>query len=847
MRKTLKSALSMVLSAAMVITMGSAGSLANDTSAEAAAKPEFTATLNQAGNFNGWDTPAGDNVSVKVTDFGEYSVSTEVTTELDDINGKGAVWIKTDLTDVPADYQVTGKTVKVNDTEYDWSKAVIFKNDDIRLGVVNEWAKETESNPLAGQKVSVKAGDKITFTFEVKDSSAPAAQTTPTPAASAEATLAPVAGTPGTPSATKPEFTATLNQAGNFNGWDTPAGDNVSVKVTDFGEYSVSTEVTTELDDINGKGAVWIKTDLTDVPADYQVIGKTVKVNDTEYDWSKAVIFKNDDIRLSVVNEWASETESNPLAGQKVSVKAGDKITFTFEVKSGSGTTPTATAAPTTVPVTDPSKAPEGTTPSGDGPSFTATFCQAGNFNGWDELAGDNVSVKVNGYGEYTLSASVQNDMDDIHSSGAIWVKTDLPSVPADYQVVGKTMNIDGKEYDWSKAVIFKNDEIRLGVVNAWDTDPESTALSNPFAGQVIPVKYLDKITLTFEVKAGGGAAGTPVAPSDGTGSPEASATPAQSYNAYIGFQTDTWDYRNTWEADAKSTGYDFATQFAKNGGADPAQTVTYQDVKITDNGTYSVSISGADLSAATKFNMLYISTDIPASMTDVKFSDLKVSIDGTEVATLADGIVKKEVQQGSSKYYQIMAINTYGSAGVDAVEEFAYTMPKDSVKIEFTVSGVDFDKSYVTETYGLAKGKTFTSGNFKYKVTKAATMTAGVAAKGEVTVTGLSTAGKKKSSVSVGTSVKKTASYTIKSVAAGAFKGASSLKSVTLSKNIKSIKKNTFVNCTKLEKLTLKAKLSSVAKNSFKGCKKTIKVSGTSAKDNVKKLVKSGYKKFKC
>ncbi len=44
----------------------------------------------------------------------------------------------------------------------------------------------------------------------------------------------------------------------------------------------------------------------------------------------------------------------------------------------------------------------------------------------------------------------------------------------------------------------------------------------------------------------------------------------------------------------------------------------------------------------------------------------------------------------------------------------------------------------------------------------------------------------------------------------------------------------------------SIKAKLSSVAKGAFKGCKKKIKVSGTSKKQNVKKLKKSGYKKFK-
>ena len=48
---------------------------------------------------------------------------------------------------------------------------------------------------------------------------------------------------------------------------------------------------------------------------------------------------------------------------------------------------------------------------------------------------------------------------------------------------------------------------------------------------------------------------------------------------------------------------------------------------------------------------------------------------------------------------------------------------------------------------------------------------------------------------------------------------------------------------------MKVKAKLTKVAKKAFKGCKKTIKVKGASkkvTKANVKKLKKSGYKKFK-
>ncbi|WP_455056767.1 cellulase family glycosylhydrolase [Jutongia sp.] len=139
----------------------------------------------------------------------------------------------------------------------------------------------------------------------------------------------------------------------------------------------------------------------------------------------------------------------------------------------------------------------------------------------------------------------------------------------------------------------------------------------------------------------------------------------------------------------------------------------------------------------------------------------------------------------------------------------------------------------------------TFTSGNYKYKVTKAAT----TAAKGTVKVVGLTKKGAKAKKLNVPAKIKKQkADYTVTAIGAKAFKG-SKATAITLNKNIKTIPSAAFANCKKLKTLTVKAKLKKVAKKSFKGCKKKIKVKGASAKvrkANVKLLKKSGYKKFK-
>ncbi len=175
-------------------------------------------------------------------------------------------------------------------------------------------------------------------------------------------------------------------------------------------------------------------------------------------------------------------------------------------------------------------------------------------------------------------------------------------------------------------------------------------------------------------------------------------------------------------------------------------------------------------------------------------------------------------------------------------------------------------------QTDGLAKGKTFTAGSLKYQVTKAATITSVSKKKtaGIVTVVGL--AKKTASSVSVNNTVANgSAFYQVTALGKKAFQNAKKLKKATLGSSIKTIPASAFAGCKKLtavtaagvtkieksafkgdkalKKLTLKKKLVSVKKGAFKGCKKKIKVSGGTkkvCKANIKKLKKSGYKKFR-
>lgn len=401
-------------------------------------------------------------------------------------------------------------------------------------------------------------------------------------------------------------------------------------------------------------------------------------------------------------------------------------------------------------------------------------------------------------------------------------------------------------------------------------------------------------------------------------------------YFAYIGFSTSYWSYHNPFEeaklgafpdeselaklyasVDATTPGvsdYNWATDFVWNapakegtkndtfrgdtvpvhqGGKGVLVRTSCQIPDITYDGTYTTSMTLQDKDANVfdynyGFHMLYVDTNIPYSVENVKFSNISLSIDGGAPIYSSENVVLRN--KTDSKYtYQLMVINDYGystyekgkeavantkgDAVPDPIWEAALAagdvtkavMPKKSISITFTVSGmgekpadyVSQDKStnavsdgaiqVATPAAVLEEGTVQKVGGAKYVVTNAEKKTVAYKAPTKKNIKSATIPAKVKLTVD-GEKV----DYKVTAVSANAFKGCTKLKSVTLGANVKTIKKNAFKGCKNLAKLNAKAKLSKVEKKAFAGCKKTIKVSGKSKKANVKALKKSGYKKFK-
>lgn len=507
--------------------------------------------------------------------------------------------------------------------------------------------------------------------------------------------------------------------------------------------------------------------------------------------------------------------------------------------------------------------------------------------------------------GTYTVSAVAEDDVDDLLTEasylgvefGTLGAK-DVSGkknyvVPNTYSIKPKTITITGADgkvkqtLDWSKASVYNNGnkatgKLRAGIVNTYCSTSASKAdeyqKANPFmtnangtwtnAGDPVEVVAGDTFAVTFEVSAE-----APVV----TPTPKPTVAPTKApalktYDAYLGFQTDNYIFRNPWNDSTlglKSKDIKYNSQVSlSTGDKMKGFNAKIANATMKANGTnYTVSISGVNLKTikgvekdaktAKGFNMLYVTTQIPLTQKGVTAVNATLKIDGKVVKSGFSLPNKPDADE----YYQFMVADGYSED--DGIKNVAYpkgkdansamssltTLPTSSMEITFQLKGANFEAA---KTIGYKKGAKFESGNFKYQVTKIATATSSKKTKGVVTVVGLSKKGKKASKLSVGTSVSKTvskvkATYKINKLGKNAFKGAKA-KKVTLGKTIKSIPAGAFKNCKKLSKLTLKAKVS-VKKGAFKGCKKTIKVTAASKKAKkaqLKKLKKSGYKKFK-
>lgn len=528
----------------------------------------------------------------------------------------------------------------------------------------------------------------------------------------------------------------------------------------------------------------------------------------------------------------------------------------------------------------------------------------------WSDIGATGQAVTVDKSGEYTVSGESKDNYADIYKKN-VYMATNLPNPTQDLgtkiTLTPVSVSVNGTEHEFGTLIVNETNPLEFTVYNPYNEklQPEQPEVVAAKKGDLVQFKF--KITI-----AGSGGDDPDPGPVDRDNVIDQELWAKPGIHAYISWQmAGTFDYRNGYNPTKTFADKD-SYQFIKDGkhpdGATDGSGVVANDVLLNKDGTYTVSVSGIDLSGSSKYNMLAISTDLDSDVYDgLAITDVTLKIDDEVVNEKPLTLTMKKDNQ----YYYMSLVNMYhkdadGPAPVlnemNAAEELA--KPMDSIEISFKVTGllkplydlkngnyvnpetnekvtgtvtdedlaaskdntgkftIPDDKkddqkpgtsatpptqpTKTPDTNAPAKpGAKLTSGKLVYKVTKAATAKKA----GTLTVTALSKAGKKSGSLSIpATATIKGYKYNVTKLGNNVFKGASA-KSVALGKNITAIPKGAFVNCKKLSTLTVKAKLKSVKKGAFKGCKKTIKVKGSTKKNrkaNVKILKKSGYKKFK-
>lgn len=165
---------------------------------------------------------------------------------------------------------------------------------------------------------------------------------------------------------------------------------------------------------------------------------------------------------------------------------------------------------------------------------------------------------------------------------------------------------------------------------------------------------------------------------------------PEGTYHAYLGVQTPTWIFRNSFDDASYGLESGCFDQLGFVDGEWAGQGGSFTDVEITGNGTYTVSMTGYDFSGQFNdaailgeeglFNLLFVSTDLPVN-DQVVISNVVLKMDGKTIVELDSAFLDKD----STTYQKVLLANIWNNE-LEALP--FYSAPTQSIEISFDVSG---------------------------------------------------------------------------------------------------------------------------------------------------------------
>lgn len=187
---------------------------------------------------------------------------------------------------------------------------------------------------------------------------------------------------------------------------------------------------------------------------------------------------------------------------------------------------------------------------------------------------------------------------------------------------------------------------------------------------------------------------------------------PDGEYHAALGIQTATdiwiqrWGYYDSEQNEYYDTdNYDKLYAVSKTGEGMDFYPGEFEDAVIKGNGTYTVSLKGAELSGETCISQMHIATDIPDTKFEkVKFSNVKLTINGKQVVTFDEAYPEDEepyLKGGAVillfNHWRDLLIQELGSKGKyeDSDSGNGWELldgDKDDISISFDVTGFNYD-----------------------------------------------------------------------------------------------------------------------------------------------------------
>ncbi len=663
MKKTLSSILALVTALALVF--GCAGFAAAEEAEQPAAPLAYLMYADAAWAYQYWSGDAPEGVTptnAEITGPGEYTVGLEFAEEAQGLAFAG-IGINDGEAKLPG-YTIEMKALRVNGETVEFKKGYTSSDDGVvtRMNIYNEWVAELPADarsfdgsldgaaPIIVDKEAFAAVKKVEVDFVLHK-------------------------------ATAYIMYADAAWANQYWGGAAPEGVTATnVEIAEPGDYTVALEFAAPAEGL-AFAALGLTNGELSFPGAYLKIN-AIRVNGEDVAFEKGYTSSDDKIttRMNIYNEWVSELpedahsfdgsieDAKPIIVDKEKFASVSKIEIDF----------------TLVPVTDT--------------AYLMYADSAWAYQYWGGDAPEGVTAtnaEITGPGTYTVGLEFAEEAQGLAFAAVGVVNGEKTFNGYFINVTG--MKVNGEAIEVGKGYTSSDDGVctRENLYNEWVAElPSDARRADGDLEGAAPI-VIDKeafasvktVEVTFDYIYGKPIAKDEDAPMTAE---EAAELQKVDYNAYIGVQSENYIFRNPW--DEASYGRDSTENpecFGQLTGWDGDNKVnyggTFEDVLLTKDGTYTVSLTTGDMGfgSDTFFRMLFVSTEIPSKLVKdgfVKIEDVKAKIGDAATQDYTNVDV-------SGDYARILIIDEYSIGDAP----FGYTVPgaNATISITFNVTGL--------------------------------------------------------------------------------------------------------------------------------------------------------------